>query len=279
MPTVARILQVSPVAQYLASNYIAKKNIIGDRALDNRLPITIYMVYVVLKKIYDNDSSYPGLQVVADYLWELIGRWGIIAEAIVDGNTGGSIAGITTRQGVIWIRITSADFANATDYVNEELQGVTFFLDANWVTKILEPETDWEYLPGGGFRILLDGFDATAADYEFYLVKRNLSSALANNVDWSNISGKPLEGLAWDLSADTLITNPATSMLTNFQEVIYTIKPNGYNYTWDTKFTFGFTWPEQPTATGANTMQIYTFNYIASEDKLMCTGQAIDILI
>lgn len=56
MPSVSRILSLAEVGCYLAANDIDKGNVFGKK-LDERLPTTIYMVYKVLKKIYDNGGT------------------------------------------------------------------------------------------------------------------------------------------------------------------------------------------------------------------------------
>lgn len=95
MPTVARILQLAPVACYLASNRTAKGSLFGP-PVDPRLPIAIFMVHKILKKIYDQDPTYTGVRVVADYLYELIQKYAFKAAAIVDNSLGGQVASQTS---------------------------------------------------------------------------------------------------------------------------------------------------------------------------------------
>lgn len=101
MPTVARTLQLAPVAQYLYANAIAKGLVFSNGSVDPNRPITIYMVYKILKKVYDEDNNYPGLQPIADYLYELIQKYAFKAAAIVDGNTGGQIVPPTPGSGTL----------------------------------------------------------------------------------------------------------------------------------------------------------------------------------
>jgi len=93
MPTVARILQITPPSCYLASNRVGKGALFGP-ALDPKLPLTIYMVYKILKTVYDADTTFEASQQrkVADYLYELIQKYAFKAAAIVDNNSGGQIA-------------------------------------------------------------------------------------------------------------------------------------------------------------------------------------------
>lgn len=97
MPTVARTIQLAPVACYLASNRTARGSLFGPPN-DPRLPILIFMVHKILKKIYDQDPTYEATQqrVVADYLYELIQKYAFKAAAIVDNSLGGQVASQTS---------------------------------------------------------------------------------------------------------------------------------------------------------------------------------------
>ena len=93
MPTVARILQLADVSCMLANNRVGRGALFGP-PIDPKLPWTIYMVFVILKRVYDADPTFESTQqrVVADYLYELIQRYAFKSAAIVDNNTGGQIA-------------------------------------------------------------------------------------------------------------------------------------------------------------------------------------------
>lgn len=91
MPTTGRILELAPVSCLLAANKTAKGSLFGP-PVDPKLPITIYMVNKILKRIYDLDPTYDGVYVVGIYLYELIARYANRAAAIVDNNTGGQVA-------------------------------------------------------------------------------------------------------------------------------------------------------------------------------------------
>lgn len=275
--TIPDIIEIAKVSGYLAADDVAKGSLFSPR-IDPALPKKLYMERKAVEWMYGQDVTYDTLRATSNYLYALCGLYAIRAAYIISQGGGGTVVVPgADADGPIWIRITSADFANSTDWLEPDVDGETFFLIGNWISRVLYPDTEWEYISGGGFRILIPGFDATADNYEIYLVKRKLSNALANSVDYDDISGKPLQGLTWDLTANTLITNP--SFGTAFQTISVTVIPNGYSYTWDTNFVFSSTWPEQPSATSANTAQIYIFTYIASQSKWLCTGQSIDIPI
>jgi len=92
MPTNTIILSNAPIASVLAGNDISKGSLYGQR-IDPLLDQKIYATYFVIKKIYDLDPNYSGMTAACLYLWELMGKYGIQAQAYTGG--GGSIAGIT----------------------------------------------------------------------------------------------------------------------------------------------------------------------------------------
>lgn len=89
MPTTADILANAPIACVLAQNDI-DKGLAYQPRLDPQLAAKIYATYFVIKKIYDIDPNYDGIYECCLYLWELMGRWGIQAQAYTGG--GGSVA-------------------------------------------------------------------------------------------------------------------------------------------------------------------------------------------
>lgn len=107
MPTVAEILSYAPGASFLSSNYNDKKTMYGGTK-HNKIPAQIYAIYYVAKKIYDNDPLYPGLIPVTNYLWEIMGRWGIEAGKLTGG--GGSVTPISPSliPDIIDVFITSS---------------------------------------------------------------------------------------------------------------------------------------------------------------------------
>lgn len=279
MYTIPQIINIAEISGYLAANDVARGAMFSQR-LNPDLPKILYMERRAVEFMYEQDPDYSTLRACADYLYALCGRYAREAVKIINDGGSGVVVVPTSPSDearINWIRITSADFSTPTEYINPSLEGEVFRLYANWITRYLEPETEWEYRDGGGFTLLMDGIDAQAMDLELYLDLRDETTALNQSVQWESIVGKPLAGLEYDLTDDTLITNPTGT--SSFSTILISIIPNGYNYTWDTKFAFSFTWPEQPTATGAGTMQNYTFRYISSQDKWVCEGQSIDIPI
>lgn len=67
------------------------------------------------------------------------------------------------------IRVTSSDFANAADYVNTSLVNQFEVFD-NDASVFLEYGVDLVYLAGGGFTILIDGWDSTLQSHVLYVL-------------------------------------------------------------------------------------------------------------
>lgn len=73
--------------------------------------------------------------------------------------------------------LTSADFVNATDCPITSLAGENIAVYWNEGNRfLLKDAGEWTDLPGGGFRVLLAGFDSTTADYHFFAMLDGLGS-------------------------------------------------------------------------------------------------------
>lgn len=66
-------------------------------------------------------------------------------------------------------KFTSADFVNATDCPAPALNGLGLAIFFNENQIFLNAGIGFSYLPGGGFRILIPGFDAMSNNYTFYV--------------------------------------------------------------------------------------------------------------
>lgn len=105
MPTIAEIVDIYPIAQYLAANDIAKKGLYGG-GVDVELPNKIYMVGKNVKRIFDYDPSDSTLPATARYLYGLCGIYG--SQALVVVQNAGTIASVTPpssslAQTIDWI--------------------------------------------------------------------------------------------------------------------------------------------------------------------------------
>lgn len=168
MPTVSEILGYAPGASYLAANANGKRVLFNNSArLNPILPQQIYALYFVIKKIYDEDPTYDGLVPATNYLWEIMGRYGIKAQGLQGG--GGSIAPPAGTQGYP-IYITQADFTTATFYPNTNIFGTNVIIFLNEINRYLIPNTEFT-VDATGITITLGGFDASQFDYNLVIEK------------------------------------------------------------------------------------------------------------
>lgn len=89
----------------------------------------------------------------------------LLGAQIMVGIQGGSV----TNGGGAPLMVGSANFSNATDCPLTALNGLSLQLFANDLNKYLILGTDWNPLSGGGFTILIPGFDSTAQNFTFFV--------------------------------------------------------------------------------------------------------------
>lgn len=165
MPTNAIILANAPIATVLAANRIAKGVMFGP-PIDPQLDQKIYSTFFVLKKVYDLDPTYENMTPYCQYLWELMSRYGIMAQAYTGG--GGSVAPPTGTQGYP-IYITSADFTTSTFYPNTNIFGNNILIFVNEYNRYLLPS---EFtISSTGITITEANFNATLNDYNLVIEK------------------------------------------------------------------------------------------------------------
>ena len=79
-------------------------------------------------------------------------------------------AGGGIGNGSVVVPLTSADFVNATDCALTSLAGKSIIVFMNETSRfLLKDAGEWSDLAGGGFRVLLTGFDSTTQNYHFYV--------------------------------------------------------------------------------------------------------------
>lgn len=84
----------------------------------------------------------------------------IVALADAAGGGGGT--------GSFVIEVTSANFSNSTDCPLTTLAGKNIAVFYNEIGRFLEKDSgEWTDLAGGGFRVLIAGFDSTQATFHF----------------------------------------------------------------------------------------------------------------
>lgn len=113
----------------------------------------------------------------SNYLYSLCGMYGLTAQGILNGAVGGGTVGMGSNVEFIKspIRITSADFASATEWngqnsINQEIKSTyTLQLFGNsFSNNYLEAGVDWVRTLQG-VKILIPDFDATQNSYIIYV--------------------------------------------------------------------------------------------------------------
>ncbi len=94
MPTIASIVSIYPVAQYLATIDIKKKGLYGG-GVDLQLPEKIRNIGMSVERIYNDDPTDTTLTSTANYLYALMGKYGMQAQAVT--GIAGSVAGIISN--------------------------------------------------------------------------------------------------------------------------------------------------------------------------------------
>lgn len=94
--------------------------------------------------------------------------------ALADANSGGSSSSATIIPMVSASFIVPTGGTAATDCPIPTLQGESLRIYYGEGGKFLEQDNgEWTPLAGGGFRVLVQGFDASKGNYHFYVFKEN----------------------------------------------------------------------------------------------------------
>lgn len=168
MPTIPEIMSIAPIAQYLAQVDIQKNGLHGG-GVNIELPNKIYNIRRAIERVYNDDPTDTTLRQTVQYLYTLLGMYG--QQALVVTESPGfvpSVDNIVVGSIKSPIRITGADFANATEWdgVNSDSLNVSagYTLQVFWndVNRFLEAG-EWQRTTLG-IEILLPGFDATTTN-------------------------------------------------------------------------------------------------------------------
>lgn len=94
MPTIATIVDIYPVAAYLAAIDINKRGLYSG-GVDAELPQKIRNIGKAVKRVYDGNPADTTLTNTANYLYALCGMYGLKAQAVT--GIAGSVAGIISE--------------------------------------------------------------------------------------------------------------------------------------------------------------------------------------
>lgn len=120
-------------------------------------------------------TTQPTLQGTANYLYAICAPYSFRAAAIINNGQGGTVVSPVSVNSIISpLRITSVNFSSATQwngnnsYNQPILPSYRLQVFANFIARYLIQDVEW-VRTATGITILLDGFNATLNDYEFYI--------------------------------------------------------------------------------------------------------------
>lgn len=128
-----------------------------------------YAVTVIPHTITQFSGGVTGVELstaiiaTSNYLWELMGRYGIRALAYTGGG-GGSVSPVTPDEVATPITIGSSDFTDATHWNKATYAGKPLVVFSNGIARYLTFSTEWGYT-STGIVILIAGFDSAVMDY------------------------------------------------------------------------------------------------------------------
>lgn len=112
--TIAQIMDIWPIAQYLAANDIQDRRS-NSGAVDVNLPQKIYSIGTAVQRIYDADPTDTTLTATARYLYALCGKYGI--QASVVAQSAGAVSSLSHSsfipQPLDWV-VSSSSYPLAT---------------------------------------------------------------------------------------------------------------------------------------------------------------------
>lgn len=171
--TIPQIIVRGDISTYLAANDNSKGALYGRRIAAPISPITIALITDALRWGYDGGAQTDqSLREVGNYVVWLTGKYGQEAQAISEGQGGGSvIPGGGSGIAIFPIRVTGANFESDGVSLNDpRLVGVnlTLFVDQYANNNLFSP--DFFVYTATGIQIIADGFNAN--DFPEILINR-----------------------------------------------------------------------------------------------------------
>lgn len=173
MPTPALVVQYAALAEVYAANAVARGALFSPYT-DPRLPKMINMERKALLWKYSYDpTDTTDLVAVANYVWAICGKFGLMAQSTITSG-GGSVTPGTPSFIKSPIQIRGDDFASALSWTGTNGVGVnvlsTYTIQVFWneLNRFLIESTEWTRT-ANGFDIIVNGttitgFDATGAN-------------------------------------------------------------------------------------------------------------------
>lgn len=168
MPTPALVVQYAALAEVYAANAVARGTLFSPYT-DPRLPKMINMERKALlwKYTYDPTNT-TDLIAVANYVWAICGKFGLMAQATITSG-GGSVTPGTPSIIRNPLPITGADFSSALSWTGTNSYNTTILPSYNlqvfWngLNRYLVEGSEWTRT-ATGFDIIVNGTTITAFD-------------------------------------------------------------------------------------------------------------------
>lgn len=173
MPTIAEIIGISKVSQWLSTTAIIRGGLYGN-GLDLQLPRKLYCIRknveyrYVQEDIAGGETPSQELVSVSNKLYSLCYAVNEATNIFNNGTGGGSVTPASPQQFPIYI--TQDNFTTATLYPNTNLFGNNIAVFLNEFQRYLDPATEFEVLTTG-LNITASGFDALSFTYTLVIEK------------------------------------------------------------------------------------------------------------
>lgn len=171
MPTVADIISIAKISQYLASNDVSKGVLYGAR-INPMLPKQLYIERKAVEYRYDYEDIAGGstpsasLTYTANYLYSLCDKYGLYALALI--NDGGLIPG-TGNITIIYSYPITGVYTATTDGETTINLGLASGAHVSQVIKGNTPLSPSDFSYDEPYLNLLNGVQMTSGETIFYL--------------------------------------------------------------------------------------------------------------
>jgi hypothetical protein len=149
MQTIPEIINIAKISGYLADNAVDANKVFVFGSLDKDLPKKIYMETAALEWAYNNNAaSTTSLRNVANWVYDLCGKYATIAKGIVAGGSGNIIYNPSTGQLLNGLITVQNQFIIGTPQSPIAIGGTTFTItDSRIVAGSFEIHADGLELP------------------------------------------------------------------------------------------------------------------------------------
>jgi hypothetical protein len=163
--SVPDIIDIAKASVAFATTDILKGTLFSPR-INPKLAVIIDMELKAVEWAYSQTPSYTDIQFTANYLYDLCGLYALRARNASGGGIPITPVAPPTEDCTGLELITYINFeSDGVTVINTDWANKRLFIFWNNIPKYIFPPDeggiDWEYVAGGGFKILIPGFDAT----------------------------------------------------------------------------------------------------------------------